>query len=248
MLAGIDFTQAFTFPFKDMLSRRYFIYGSAIALAGFIIPVLPHLILLGYASILIKQVLNNETLQMPEWNNLGELLKSGARIFAVRLVYIIPFFILGIPFFASIIAMPLAAEIESEGLFIASMVILLAGSCLMTPLSLVVAAIVPIAELYAVENESFAAALRISEWWKILRANIGGVIAAVAVVYLFTLVLTFVTQIMVATLVLACLLPFVIPAATMYLTLVTYVTFAQAYKAGKGKLAGTEIYPIISNN
>ncbi len=40
-----NYEELLTFPFKGEEARRYFIVGAAIALAGFIIPVLPHILL-----------------------------------------------------------------------------------------------------------------------------------------------------------------------------------------------------------
>jgi hypothetical protein len=51
-------------------------------------------------------------------------------------------------------------------------------------------------------------------------------------------VLTFIVQIAMITIVLICLLPLVMPAISMYITLVMYTAYAQAYKDGRDKLAG----------
>jgi len=57
------------------------------------------------------------------------------------------------------------------------------------------------------------------------------------------MVLMFAVQIIMANLILACLLPILMPALTIYLTLIMYVPIAQAYKDGKGKLAQIKLIP-----
>jgi hypothetical protein len=74
------------------------------------------------------------------------------------------------------------------------------------------------------------------EWWAIFRANTSGFIAAFGIYFIATMLLTLAFQIIVATLILACLMPILLPALTMYLVLVMYVTIAQAYRDGKAKL------------
>jgi hypothetical protein len=51
------------------------------------------------------------------------------------------------------------------------------------------------------------------------------------------MVLGIVAQIIGATLILACLLPFLLPAVSMYILLIMYAANAQVYKDGKEKLA-----------
>jgi hypothetical protein len=105
------------------------------------------------------------------------------------------------------------------------------------PFSLPLAVIIPAAEMYMVDKDEFAAGFRVREWWPLLRANLSGFIAAFGVYYLSTMALMLAIQLIGATLILACLLPFLLPAATMYITLILYTTIAQAYKVGKENLA-----------
>jgi hypothetical protein len=119
--------------------------------------------------------------------------------------------------------------------------------CVLIPVSFVLAFIIPAAEMYMVEKGEFSAGFRIREWWPILRANIGGFVAAVAIFYIATMIMSFAIQIIGATLIFACLLPFLLPAITMYSTLIMYTTIAQAYKAGKEKLNKVEIAPEITS-
>jgi hypothetical protein len=105
------------------------------------------------------------------------------------------------------------------------------------PLSLALGIIVPTAELHTIAHNDFAAGFRIREWQPIFRANWSGFVLAYLVSMVAGFVLTFIVQVATITIVLICVLPFIMPAITFYITLVMYTAFAQAYKDGKDRLA-----------
>jgi hypothetical protein len=250
MFAGIDFTQFLLFPVKDSEARKNFLIGCAVALAGFIVPIIPYLFIFGYAAGIARQIFNNEPPRMTKWDNWGTLFQDGAKIFGVRMVYSLPFLILFLPMMIAAIAMPIAMEsVNSSEVDIVIAIfglVIFALLCLIVLLSLPLALIIPAAEMHVVDKNEFAAGFRFREWWGILRANLGGFIAAFAIFYAISMVLGIVMQILIATVILSCLLPIFIPALTMYSTLMMYAMISQAYKVGRDKLAGKEITPIIN--
>jgi hypothetical protein len=241
MLFGIDLTQTFTFPFKGDGAWKHFLIGCLVSLAAFIIPVIPFLVLYGYAVRIVKQIINAEPPHMVEWDDWGGMIKDGAKLFGIRIIYAIPVLILAAPLFISAIVMPFIIGDGNNShfnvIFPILMVVMFGSICILIPVSFVLAFITPAAEMYMVEKGEFSAGFRIREWWTILRANIGGFVAAVVIFYIATMVMSFAIQIIGATLIFACLLPFLFPAITMYSTLIMYTTIAQAYKASKEKLA-----------
>jgi hypothetical protein len=248
MFFGLDLNQTFSLPFKDAESRKYFLIGCLVSVTAFIIPILPFFILYGYAIRIVKQIMNNETPRMVPWDDWGGMFKDGARMFGVRIIYSIPIIILTAPLFISSIVMPILAGnskgSEMDALFLAFMVVMFCTMCILIPFSFLLAVIIPAAEMHVVDKDEFAAGFRIGEWWPILRANLSGFVAAFAVYLLSTMILGFAAQLIGATLILACLLPFLFPAITMYVLLIMYTTIAQAYKVGKEKLALVEIAPV----
>ena len=58
MLFGFNLNDLFIFPIRDQEARKHFLVGCLLYLAGFIIPIVPWLIVAGYNAILIRQVLN----------------------------------------------------------------------------------------------------------------------------------------------------------------------------------------------
>ena len=67
---------------------------------------------------------------------------------------------------------------------------MLAVMCLLIPDFFATGAIIPAAEMHAMDKSEFAAGFRIREWWPIFRANLGGFIAAFAIYYFASLVLS----------------------------------------------------------
>ncbi len=248
MFFGIDLNQTFSFPFKDAESRKYFLIGCLVSLTAFIIPILPFFLLYGYAIRIVKQIMNNESPRMVAWDDWGGMFKDGARMFGVRIIYSIPILILTAPLFISSIVMPIFMSnsngSEMDALFPALMLIMLCTMCILIPFSFLLAVIIPAAEMHVVDKDEFAAGFRIGEWWPILRANLSGFVAAFAIYMVSAMILGFAVQFIGATLIFACLLPFLLPAVTMYILLIMYTTIAQAYKVGKEKLALVEITPV----
>jgi len=250
MFAGTDLSQILLFPVKDSESRKYFFIGCAIALAGFIVPIVPYLLLFGYAAQIAAQIFKGESPRMTAWNNWSGLLQDGARMFGVRMVYALPVLIIALPMMAAGIAMPIVMDnvnsSELETVMAVFVLVMLLFGCLITLLSLPLGLIIPAAEMHAVAKNEFAAGFRFREWWGIFRANLGGFILALVIVYVASMALGIVMQLLVVTVILSCLLPLFIPAITTYTTLVMYAMIAQAYKVGRDKLAEAEVTPIVS--
>lgn len=245
MFFGIDLNEIFTFPFKDAESRKYFLIGCLVSLAAFIVPILPYFVLYGYVIRIAKQIMNNESPRMVPWDDWEEMFKSGARVFGIRIIYSLPILVFALPLFISMFAMPFvlssANSSDVEAFIPIFMLFFFGAMCFLIPLSIPLGVIIPAAEMHVVENNEFAAGFRVREWWQIFRANISGFIAAFFIYYLSSMALGFLIQIAVATLILACLLPFLLPAITLYSILIMYTATAQAYKVGKDKLAQNEI-------
>jgi hypothetical protein len=247
MFLGFDLKEIFMFPFKDEEARKHLLIGCLVALVAFIIPILPMLVLFGYAVAIAKQVLNNESPHMIPWDDWGGLAKDGIKMLGIRMIFTLPLILLLMPFilvmtFAPIL-MSASDSSNMEGFLPIFMLLILGGFCFIIPLSIPIALITPVAEMYAIEKDDFAAGFRFREWWPIFRANISGFIAALAITYIASFAFTIVIQILGITIILACLTFILLPLMTVYLTLVMYVTIAQAYRDGKIKLSQQEVAP-----
>jgi hypothetical protein len=244
MLFGFNLNDLFLFPFQDSESRKHFLIGCLIYLAGFVIPILPWLVARGYVAILIRQILNGEKPHLVPWQDWENLLKDGARLFGVRLVYASPLLLLMIPLFLSFFSFsffPILFQ-HSDRHMLGTIYLLLVFACtgilfLMMPLSVAVGLVVPAAEIHMIAKEDFAAGFQVKDWWPIFKRNWGGFVVALAILYALSIVLSIGMQIMFITFVLICLFPLLLPVISMYSAVVQYVVFAQAYKEGKDRLA-----------
>ena len=75
----------------------------------------------------------------------------------------------------------------------------------------------------------FSAAFQFGEMWTIFKANAGGFILAWLIVYAATMAIVFVSQFLMVTVVLCLIYPLVIAAGSVYLAVVSYALYAQAY-------------------
>ncbi|MBI3168268.1 MAG: DUF4013 domain-containing protein, partial [Chloroflexi bacterium] len=250
MFFGFDLKEIFYFPVKDAEARKHLLIGALISISAFVIPILPYFLLVGYAVQIARQVLRNESPRMVAWDNWSDMFKDGAKVFGVRIVYTLPIIILVLPLMVTSFLLPIvtsnSSTPEADPFFAVYMGVFALTMCILIPISIVVAFIVPAAEMHVLEKGEFSAGFRIREWWAIFRANLSGFIAAFAIYYLAAMALGIIIQIMMVTVILACLLPIVLPATTIYILLIMYVTVAQAYRDGKAKLAQNETQAVMA--
>jgi hypothetical protein len=239
MLSNFDLNHLLTFPVKDAEARKQFLIGTLVYLAAFIIPVIPVLLATGYMMRIMRQILGGEQPRMIEWNEWGEMFVDGARLLFVRLVYMLPFFLLLCPLIGINIALPFILENAGNNAdwIIVLFPIVFGGFFLVfIPLMLILSVLLPAAEVHVTDKVEFAAAFRMREWWPIFRTNWSGFLLALAIAYGISFVLTILVQFAMFTIVLICVLPFILPGIAMYVSLVMYAAFAQAYKEGKERL------------
>jgi hypothetical protein len=240
MLFGFNLSDLLLFSFQDENARKHFLVGCLVYLTGLFIPILPWFVAAGYCAILVRQVLNGEKPHMVPWENWETLFKEGAMLFGIRLIYSAPLLLLLLVMFLASFSfsfLPLLSQGSDsqmyEYMFLLSTLTFPMFFLLMMPLSLAIGLIVPAAEIYAIEKESFTAGFQVREWWSIFKANWAGFLLALAIVYSVTMVITLAAQFLAFTIVLFCLLPLILPVISMYALLVQYTAFAQAYKEGR---------------
>jgi hypothetical protein len=231
------------FPVRDADARKQWLIASTITLAGFIVPILPMLVVMGYSVKIMRQVIHEgREPSMPEWqsNDLGALLQDGFRLWAVRLVYTLPMMLLmGCGIISIFASASLLSSTNSDfppemGILIFFLwggVIMLV-SLLALPLGIILGAV----ESHAVAQGTFQAAFDVKGWWQVFRKSLAQFLLSYLVVLAASMVLTFVLQIAMMTIVLLCLFPFLMAGYAAYLMLVMNTLFAQAYTAGRAAL------------
>ncbi len=240
MLSNFNIEQILAFPFKETESRKNFLIGTLVYFASFIIPILPLIFGMGYIARIMRQVFNGEAPHMPAWDDWEAMLKDGLYLFGIRIVYTLPLIIILLPLFFGMMFLPIWLNSNpgsNNSLVLLPFLFFGIAMIFIFPFSLALGLIVPTAELHTIAHNDFAAGFRIREWWPIFRANWSGFVLAYLVSMVASFVLAFLVQVAMITIVLICVLPFIMPAITFYITLVMYTAFAQAYKGGKDRLA-----------
>jgi hypothetical protein len=240
MFFGFNLNEILAFPLKEE-NRKHLYIGIALSLLGFIIPVIPFIVIFGYGAQIAKQILNDETPHLIAWDDWGKLFQDGLKVFVARFIVNIPILILVIPIMLVSFIFPFvldgANSIDVEKILPIYFLVIFGGICFLIPISLILAVVTPAAEMKVIETDEFSALFRFKEWWQVFRANLSGFVAAFGIYYLLTFVLSFAIQILMVTVILSCLLIVLLPAITFYVTIIMYVTSAIAYKDGKAKLA-----------
>ena len=234
------------FPFRDRDSWNQFLIASAIMLAAFVIPLLPAILLMGYTLRIMRQIiLEKKSPSMPAWqdSDWGEMFMDGLKLYGAQFVLMLPLFLLlgcGITFiisgsigFASLAEESTRAFAPIAGvLFSIGIGFTIVFSLLSLPYSIVTAA----AHGHVAAKNSFSAAFEFKEWWQIFRAAVGPFLIAYAVMMVSSFILAMVMQIAMITIVLMCIVPFLMIPYSVYLMLVSNALYAQAYAKGQETL------------
>jgi hypothetical protein len=235
----------FSYILKDPKWKIKLLIYMGITLTAFIIPVIPGLIMMGYSYQIMRSVIKEDgEPALPEWTEWGKLLADGWRLFCVTIIYSLPLIIIQaivtLLYFGYIFSIPLMAQNNNEGLIIAIMfgfmaiIFLALGIAIF--LSIILVIVLPPAMCHTVAKDSFKAGFRIREWWKIFRANLGGFMLVLLLLAGLYAVLMLTFQFFYVTLVLWCLMPFILIIGGSYLSLVMNALFALVYREGMEKL------------
>jgi len=234
------------FPVRDAEARKQFLIACLIALAGFIIPIVPFLALMGYGARIMRQVINEgKSPSMPDWqeSDWSEMLLDGLRLYGAQLVLMLPLFLLMGCGILSMVggsaSISLTAAEDHQFFAVPGFFLFAAGALffmLFAILALPYGVITSVVGPHVITNKSFAAAFQFKEWWSILRSGVGQFILAYAISFITSMVLMVIIQFAMMTIVLMCIVPFLMIPYTAYITLLTNTLFAQAYATSQTAL------------
>jgi hypothetical protein len=232
------------FPVRDEEARKQFLFACLVTLAGFVIPLLPFLLLTGYCARIMRQVIEErKDPSMPDWqgSDWSAMLLDGLRLYGAQMVLMLPIlFVMGFGFLVMIsgsMTVSFATYENADGLASVGALLLFAGIALIalfSALSLPLAVIVSAAGPHVVAKGSFAAAFDFKGWWEIFRKGMGQFILAYALSMALSLFFILVIQLAMMTIVLMCIVPLLMIPYSAYLTLLMNTLYAQAYRAGHG--------------
>lgn len=171
----LDFVRAFTFIFKDPdWVRKTVVGGLFVALSFLIVGIF---IVMGYAARLARNVVAGHDLPLPEWDEIGEMLVEGIKLFVVTLAYISPMILVyAAVMFAAIVS---GSSDAAEALGVLSGCMML----LIIPLAILLMILLPVALVSVAVTGSIASAFDLPEIVRFIRHNFVNYILAV-VIYL----------------------------------------------------------------
>jgi len=234
------------FPVQDAESRKQFLIACGIMLAAFIIPILPTLVLMGYSAKIMRQVIEEKKApSMPAWqgSDWSEMLVDGLRLWGAQIVLMFPLFILmgcGMVFMMSgTVGFSAFAQKHADSFAPIGMALFMFGilffalfGVLSLPYGIVVSAALP----HIAIKRSFQAAFEFKEWFSIFRNALGQFILSYVVVMAVSFIFIFAMQIAMITLILICIVPFIMIPYAVYQMLIMNTVFAQAYAVGSEQL------------
>lgn len=184
----MDVAKAFTYVFDDERWVGKIGIGAIISLLTFLI--VPIFLLSGWAVGVTRNVMNNETHPMPEWDDWGTLLRDGFAIFIATVVYTLPFWL--IVCIAAVATLGFGGmsemneDVAAAGLF-ATFGLLF---CLTAVFILALFFISPAIIIQYVRTNDLAACFRFGEVIALTRENIGDIFIAALAPFLISLVLS----------------------------------------------------------
>jgi hypothetical protein len=235
------------FPFRAPNARMKLALLAVLSFAGFIVPVLPGVFLLGYGGFIMRRIIQEDgEPSLPDWDNWNEMLVLGLRLGGALLIYGLPVVLVALlSYFGMIIPFILDAFSTANGsattgsamaLQFGGMFVWMAGFGVAMLLGTVVWLILPVVMGHVVATNSFSAAFHVRDWWRILRANLGGYIVSMVLIAGIYMGVILVAQILYMTIVLCVLFPVAITLLGAYLLVISNVVFGQAYAEAAARL------------
>jgi hypothetical protein len=237
----------FAYPFQDTNWINKFLIGSLVVLAGYIIPLIPFIVVYGYmAQIMRRIIVERGEPYLPEWDDWGKMMMDGLKLLGALLIYALPIFVLlCVAYLFLFFGIGLSASLEGSGdapsglAAVGSLVGSLGFFCIFGVVmifALAVSLVSPVMLGHIIATDEFSAAFRFSEWWSIFRANLGGFFIAYVIILAISSAFSFALTLIYLTVILCCLLPVIMGPATYYMLLIAAAVFGQAYRDGVDKL------------
>lgn len=238
-----DLKYLFTYPFQDPEWTGKFLVGSLVVFAGFIIPVVPFIAVYGYMAAIMREAIESGRLVLPRWDDWGKLFSDGFKLFAAIFLLMLPIMLLafcGFGAFFGLVGLSAGVAENSDAAALGpmlGMIIWFATMGLIMLLGIAIGVLMPVLMAHVVATGQISAAFRIKELWALFRANTGGFLMAYLVVIALSMVLSMAISLLYFTIILCCIVPFVMAPVTLYLMVIQGAIFGQAYREGQAKMA-----------
>ena len=180
----MDIGRALTFFTEDERWIEKTAIGTGVLLLSFLLSfilvgVVGFLIVMGYGVRLLQNVRDGVNPVLPEWDQWGDDLGRGFKLFVVQLVWALPIILIIVPItFVSVLVGSQGSE-EAAGF---AALLALCATCVAFVVAIAYTLIQPAVIIFFAENEEISGGLQIARIWDWTRAHIGEV-AIVTIVY-----------------------------------------------------------------
>jgi hypothetical protein len=176
----MDIGKAISFVFEDPEWLKKVAIGAGLAILGVLFtPVLiglvPLMIIGGYGIRLTRNVMDGDARPLPEWDNWGDLLALGFKIFAIQFIWALPLVILSV---ASSLPAALADGSDVQGLLAVCSAMC---ACLSVIVGIAYAVVEPVITFRFARTGQFASGFEFGRIFRLLGSNIANVIIAVII-------------------------------------------------------------------
>jgi hypothetical protein len=236
--------KVFTYPFEDPKWIEKFLIGCLLMVVSFLL--LPTFIICGYSAEIIRTVIQGAELSLPEWDQWDKKLADGLKLFVIGLVYMLPLALFFIIAYALLFAGGIGLEFLEYGreplpsIWIITTFLGTAGGLILFGIGMVIAlatgVVMPAVICHVIATDDLSAAFRFREWWDIFRANLSGFVISYLLMTGLIIGFNFLIQILNATIILCCFVPFIMIIGYFYILTTMNVLMAQAYREGTLKL------------
>lgn len=196
----MDYAKALTYLWEDPRWKEKLTIGTAVMLLSMILmPVLIGLvgifIVMGYGVRVLQNVRDGNQYPLPEWDQWGEDLTRGFKLFVVSLVWALPGLLLSIPILFGGIMMG-AGEDNGAGFFSAIGALSFGvGYCLVFLFGIFYTLVTPGFTVWFARNEQISEGFKLTEVWQWTRRNLGSVIIVVIAYLVASFVITTVASV-----------------------------------------------------
>ncbi len=238
-----DLKELFTYPFQDPNWGKKFLIGGLVVFSGFIIPIVPFIAVYGYMAAIMREAIESGELVLPDWTDWGKLFSDGFKLFAAIFLLMLPVMLLAFCGFGAFFGLVgLSAGVAENGDAAAAgpmlgMIIWFATMGLTMLLGIAIGVLMPVLMAHVVATGQVGAAFRVKELWAIFQANLGGFLMAYLVVIALSMALSLALSLLYFTIILCCIVPFLMAPVTLYLMVIQGAIFGQAYRQAQANLA-----------
>lgn len=191
----MDFAKSFTYVFEDSDWVSKVVTGTLLMLGSFLI--IPIFFTTGYAIEVTQNIIRQEEVILPRWDDWGEKFRKGWTIFLIGLTYALPIIIVfSIGIAVLILAGVTASSSEDLGavLGVIGIVAFVIGMILVVCYGLFLTLIWPAVLIQYATTEEYASAFRFKEMYEFIKKDIGSYILVILVPWGLSLVISLASQ------------------------------------------------------